>query len=74
MEDSFAWLVESEFLLPPRSHSRGAKGIIYSISENGVTWQVVPRAQTCHEIVFSIVDGKTVLFPGKAPFHHKLHL
>ena len=29
---------------------------------------------TWHAIVFSIVDGKTVLFPGKAPFHHKLHL
>ena len=57
-----------------KSQSRRPQGTIYSIPENGVGWltptcQVVPRAYWLDtEIVFSM----NVIFPGKAPFHHKL--
>ena len=69
-KSSFAWLVESEFLPPPRSYSTGAKEPFNSISENGVERVKLYREYRLDtKIVFSIV-----IFPSKAPFHHKLHL
>lgn len=46
-------LVESEFLLPFRSHSIGAKEPFTSFLEKQFPYQVVPRAQTRHGNCFS---------------------
>ena len=67
-------LVESEFLLPFRGQSIGAKELLLHFWENNFRVKLYREHRLDTEIVFPEMDGKTVTFPSKAPFHYKLYL
>ena len=77
MGDSFACVVESEFLPPFRGQPIGAKEPFTPFLR--MEWgEITQRVKLYYERTdltryFQLFTGRAVIFPSKAPFHHSLH-
>ena len=75
--DSFACVVESEFLPPFRGQPIGAKEPFTPFLR--MEWgEITQRVKLYCERTdltryFQLFTGRAVIFPSKAPFHHSLH-
>ena len=79
MGDSFACMVESEFRPPFRGQPIGAKEPFTPFLK--MEWGEIPQRVKLYSertdstrLYFQLFTGRAVIFPGKAPFHYKLHL